>query len=257
MSKCERPNKVQCQQLLDYMNELLKVQMFYDYCPVGLQVEGTPDICKIVTAVSASLRAINYATEIKADLLLTHHGMFWKKEPPGIIGWKKNRIKTLLMADLNLISYHLALDVHPELGNNISLAKKLGWNYRTSIGEQGLLCLGSLPNPVALKDLAKLLALQLQRQPLVLGPQNKVVQNIAWCTGAGQEFFMQAIEEKVDAFITGEVSEAQFHLANESQVGFIAAGHHATERYGIKALGEHLHTHWGLEVYFFDDLNPV
>ncbi|QRN41416.1 MAG: Nif3-like dinuclear metal center hexameric protein [Neisseriaceae bacterium] len=248
---------MQREKLLSYLNQLLSIDLFYDYCPLGLQVEGKENVIKIVTAVTASLRAIDFATKHNADMLLVHHGIFWKNEADIVIGWKRKRLKKILEFDLNLVAYHLPLDAHPELGNNAQLAEKMQWKCEKITGEQGLLCVGELNNRMSLRNLEMQLERVLKRKPLVIGQPNKEIKKIAWCTGGGQNFFLEAIAQGVDVFVTGEVSEAQYHFANETDVAFVSAGHHATERYGIWALGAHIHRKFNLEVIYFDEENPI
>ncbi|MBN3859403.1 Nif3-like dinuclear metal center hexameric protein [Neisseriaceae bacterium PsAf] len=245
------------EKLLNYLNQLLNIDLFSDYSPLGLQVEGKEEVLKIVTAVTASLKAIDFATKNNVDMLLVHHGMFWKNEADVVTGWKKKRLQELLKFDLNLVAYHLPLDAHPELGNNAQLAKKMQWVCQKTTGEQGLLCVGELINKMSLNNLEMQLEIELKRKPLVIGRPNKEIKKIGWCTGGGQNFFLEAIAQDVDVFVTGEASQAQYHFANETDVAFISAGHHATERYGVLALGEHIQEKFGLEVIFFDEKNPI
>jgi dinuclear metal center YbgI/SA1388 family protein len=195
-----------------------------------------------------------------ADLLLVHHGYFWKGESAAITGIKQRRLKTLLTNDLNLLAYHLPLDVHPELGNNVQLAKLLGWQITgpleagnpRSVGLEGV-----LPEAHTGEQLAQALAAVLGREPLFIAGHQRPVKRIAWCTGAAQGYIDKAIALGVDAFVTGEVSEPTVHAARENGINFYAAGHHATERYGVQALGEHLAEQFGLEHRFIDMDNPV
>lgn len=248
---------IQRQQFLDYMDDLLEVQNFHDFCPQGLQVSGSEKIYSITLAVTASLAAIQYAAQEKSDLLLAHHGLFWQGESPVITGWKKARIATLLAHNINLAVYHLPLDAHPILGNSAQLAKRLNWVVEQRIADRKLLFIGHLKQPRYLAELAEHISNELNRTPLVIGQTKKLIRRIAWCTGAGQSFFLNAIEEGVDAFLTGEASEAQFHLAYECDTAFIAAGHYATERYGIQALGKQIEQDWGIKVHYFENNNPI
>lgn len=246
------------QTLLEWCSNTLQVAQFKDYAPNGLQVEGRSDIHKIVASVTASRAAIEYAAEQGADLLLVHHGMFWKSEPAEIIGWKKQRIASLLRHDINLVGYHLPLDAHPSLGNNAQLAKIMQWQPEKTFGEQNLLNIGMLPeNQRTLTDLVTALSHNLGRKPIVAGNVSGSLKKVAWCTGGAQGYFQAAIDEGADVYITGEISEAQYHLANETGVAFISAGHHATERYGVQALGQALADEFGIAYQFFDEHNPV
>lgn len=243
--------------ILDWCDETLQTDLFKDYAPNGLQIEGRSEIRKIVTAVTASRAACDYAVKQQADMLLVHHGMFWKSEPATITGWKKDRISTLLKHEINMAGYHLPLDAHPELGNNARLAKLMDWTTERRFGEQNLLNAGRLNTPKTLGELSAKLHQKLGRKPVAIGDETRIIENIVWCTGGAQGFFQTAIDEGADAYITGEISEAQFHLANETGTAFISAGHHATERYGIQALGEAIAATFGIKTVFFDEQNPA
>ncbi|HGG9515676.1 TPA: Nif3-like dinuclear metal center hexameric protein [Neisseria meningitidis] len=242
---------------LTWCNETLQTALFKDYAPNGLQVEGREYIGKIVTSVTASRAAIDFAVEQKADLLLVHHGMFWKNELPTVTGWKKERIAALLRHDINMAGYHLPLDAHPTLGNNAQLADRLGFATEKRFGEQNLLNSGSLKQAKTLGALAARIETVLQRKPVVIGKPEREIRRVAWCSGGAQGFFQTAIDEGVDLYLTGEISEAQYHLANETGTAFISAGHHATERYGVRALAESAAEVFGLEVCHFDENNPA
>ncbi|CBA03519.1 TPA: Nif3-like dinuclear metal center hexameric protein [Neisseria meningitidis] len=242
---------------LAWCDETLQTASFKDYAPNGLQVEGREYIGKIVTSVTASRAAIDFAVEQKADLLLVHHGMFWKNELPTVTGWKKERIAALLRHDINMAGYHLPLDAHPTLGNNAQLADRLGFATEKRFGEQNLLNSGSLKQAKTLGALAAHIETVLQRKPVVIGKPEREIRRVAWCSGGAQGFFQTAIDEGVDLYLTGEISEAQYHLANETGTAFISAGHHATERYGVRALAESAAEVFGLEVCHFDENNPA
>ena len=243
--------------LRDYNASLLQTGLFRDYCPNGVQVEGRPEIRRIATAVSASQFVLDAAIAWGADAILVHHGYFWRNEDPTLTGLKKHRIARLLSEEVSLLAYHLPLDAHPELGNNARLGVSLGVAERGRFGEQNIACHGELLQPCSASIFADRVARVLQRQPLLVGPPDKPLRKLAWCSGGAQSYFEQAIALGVDAFLTGEISEQNVHAAEESGVVFIAAGHHATERYGIHALGEHLAGHFGLAHRFFDQANPV
>ena len=243
--------------LVDYTRQLLQVERYADYCPNGLQLEGRASIKKIVSGVTASMALLESAKNAGADAILVHHGYFWKNEDATIVGLKRNRIKFLLENNISLLAYHLPLDAHPELGNNAQLAQKLGLEVKSWQGNQGLVGLGILPSTASLKEFSKHVENQLQRTPLVIGDTNKSIKNVAWCTGGAQGYMQDAIDLGVDLFISGEVSEQTYHLAQESGVAYIAAGHHATERYGVQALGEHLAQHFGINHEYIEIDNPV
>ena len=250
-------NNLELERLL---NEKLSTDRINDYAPNGLQVEGKAEIKKIITGVTASQALIDYAVAQQADAVLVHHGYFWKSENPCIRGMKGKRIKTLLVNDINLYGYHLPLDVHPELGNNAKLAQLLGIsdlqpleNSATSIP-----VLGTLKDPVTAEEFAQRIEQVLHRKPLICtenGPH--LIRKVSICTGGGQGYIDLAAAQGCDAFITGEVSEQTIHSAREQGIHFFAAGHHATERYGIKALGEWLAAEYGLDVEFKDIDNPA
>ncbi len=244
-------------EILAWCSEQLNVAAFKDYAPNGLQVEGRKEVRRIVAAVTASRAAIDYAAAQQADMLLVHHGMFWKSEPVALVGWKRQRIATLLANDINLVGYHLPLDAHPQWGNNARLAALMGWQLEYTCGEQGLLNVGTWPQGGTLAELSDELADKLGREPVAVGSADKPVRRLAWCTGGAQGFFQEALEQGVDAYVTGEISEAQFHLANETGVAFVSAGHHATERYGIQALAAALAERFSVETVFFDEKNPA
>lgn len=248
-------------ELMQYLNDLLQPSQCKDYCPNGLQVEGKETINKIVTGVTASQALIDEAIAEGADTLLVHHGYFWRGENECITGIKKKRIQSLLAHDINLIAYHLPLDNHPELGNNAQLAQVLGLTIESGLDPNdpsvpGMI--GRLPRPMPARAFSAWLGECLKREPLHLGPDPEaMIETIAWCTGGAQGYMQYAIDAGLDAYLTGEVSEPSQHLAIETSTHFFAAGHHATERYGAKALGEHLQDKFGLEVVFKDIDNPV
>jgi dinuclear metal center YbgI/SA1388 family protein len=244
-------------ELRDYNASLLQTNLFKDYCPNGMQVEGRGQVRRIATAVTASQQVLDAAIAWGADAILVHHGYFWRNEETTIVGIKKKRIAQLLRNDVSLLAYHLPLDAHAELGNNAQLGKLLGLVEQGRFGEQNIAWLGALAQPQTLTQLTQQIAHDLQRTPQVIGDSNKSIRKVAWCSGAAQGYFEAAIAQGVDAYITGEISEQNFHLANETGVAFIAAGHHATERFGIQALGKHLAEKFGLEHRFFDQDNPV
>ena len=244
-------------ELQDYIGSELAVGRFNDYCPNGVQVEGRAEVHRIATGVTASQAVLEAATAWGADTILVHHGYFWRSEDASITGIKKRRIAHLLRHDVSLLAYHLPLDAHPEWGNNAQLGKRLGFIEEGRFGEQDIACHGRLLAPKSLDKLKLGIAESLQREPQVIGDLGANITRVAWCSGGGQGYFEQAISLGVDVFVTGEASEQCFHLAQETGVAFIAAGHHATERFGIQVLGEHLAVHFGVEHRFFDQDNPI
>ncbi len=249
--------------IINYCDDLLEVAQFKDYCPNGLQVEGARDVTRIVTGVTASQALIDTAIEAGADMLLVHHGFFWQGENPNITGIKQRRIKCLLQANINLVAYHLPLDAHPLLGNNAQLANVLDLEIEGRFGGNGggstaIAMYGRVADKIAATQFAEHISTSLDRQVLHIAAESrKNIQTVAWCTGAAQSYIEKAVELGVDAFITGEASEQTAHIARECDIHFFAAGHHATERYGVKALGEHLSQHLDIDQCFIDIDNPI
>ncbi|HMV64209.1 MAG TPA: Nif3-like dinuclear metal center hexameric protein [Rhodocyclaceae bacterium] len=243
-------------ELQQYLETVLEVGRFKDYCPNGLQVEGRGEIRHIVCGVTASRALLDAAVARDADAVLVHHGYFWRGEDGRITGLRKARLATLLCHDINLFAYHLPLDAHPELGNNAQLGARLGLTAEGRFGDQELGWLGCTA-PTTLAGLAARVAEGLGRTPLVLGDPARPVRRVGWCSGGAQGYFEAAIAAGVDCFISGEASEPTTHLARESGVAYLAAGHHATERYGVQALGAHLAERFGLKAEFVEIDNPV
>lgn len=241
--------------LLNALNTLLEPHLFEDYCPNGLQIEGKPAIAKLVTGVTASQALIDAAIEWQADAILVHHGYFWKSENPTITGMKQRRIKKLLEHNINLLAYHLPLDAHREFGNNIQLAKQLNIKVTDQFAELGLI--GQFETPISAHIFAQHISAQLKREPLVILGGDHLIKTVAWCTGAAQGFFEKVLPLQVDAFLTGEVSEPTTHIARENHIHFFAAGHHATERYGVQAVGNFIAQQLHIEHRFIDIDNPV
>lgn len=247
-------------ELVRYIDRYLRINDFKDYCPNGLQVEGREQITKLATGVTASLACIEAALDWGADALLVHHGYFWKGEASQITGIKKNRLQRLLQEEMSLLAYHLPLDAHPLVGNNAQLGHKLGIqkqellyrHIKNSLGN-----IGSLPESVTIETLSERCALELQRQPTVIAAGPAQIQRVAWCTGAAQNMIDAAVIAQADVYISGEISEQTVHIARESGIHYISAGHHATERYGVQALGNHLRDEFAFEHCFFDIDNPV
>ena len=247
-------------QLLQAFDSLLQPERFQDYGPNGLQVEGKPEVCKIVSGVTASLALIEAAIAAQADALFVHHGLFWRGQDARVTGWMKQRLAKLLAHDINLYAYHLPLDAHPELGNNAQLGKQLGLVAHARFGEQGLGFLGGRSDGAAFEHaqaLASHLELVLHRPVTIVEYAPKAIKKIAWCTGGAQSYFEAAIAAGADAFITGEISEPQAHLARECGVAYLACGHHASERYGAPAVAAHVAAQFGVEHQFIDIDNPA
>lgn len=238
------------------VNQQLNTSAFNDYAPNGLQVEGRSEVKTLITGVTACQALLDEAVKRNADAVLVHHGYFWKSESPVIKGMKRQRLRTLLANDINLYGWHLPLDAHPELGNNAQLATLFDIDVKGEI--QPLVPWGELAEPLSGEALATKIAERLGRKPLHCGDNAPaLITRVAWCSGGGQGFIDSAAAFGVDAFISGEVSEQTIHSAREQGLHFFAAGHHATERAGIKALGEWLAQHHGLDVTFIDIDNPA
>ncbi len=238
------------------INEYLSSDRFKDYAPNGLQVEGQEEIQHVVTGVTACQALLDRAVQLGAEAIIVHHGYFWKNEPVVIKNMKRQRLKTLLANDINLYGWHLPLDAHETVGNNIQLAKLLDIKVTGEI--QPYLLEGEFSVAISAEQLTQKITDKLQRPPLYCGPSGaSLIRRVAWCTGGAQDFIDSAADAGVDAFITGEVSERTVHIARERGLHFFSAGHHATERGGIQALGDWLAQQHGLKVTFIDIENPV
>jgi dinuclear metal center YbgI/SA1388 family protein len=244
--------------LADYLAKTLDITRFRDYCPNGMQVEGRAQIGCIVSGVTASAALLQAAIDEGADAILVHHGYFWRGEDMRVIGQKQRRLKLLLANDVNLFAYHLPLDMHPEFGNNAQLARQLGLRADGRFGENDLGWLGHADAALrTVGDLARRVETRLGRAPLVIGDAAQPLGRVAWCTGAAQGMLGEAIEGGASVYLSGEISEPTVHLARESGVAYLACGHHATERYGVQALGVHLEQQFGIRHRFIDIDNPV
>lgn len=250
----------QLQDILQWCDQTLLSSEFKDYAPNGLQIEGKADVKKIVYAVTASLDAIDAAIEAQADLLLVHHGYFWKGEPAPITGMRGARIKKLIQHDISLVGYHLPLDAHPSLGNNAAIAElleleniqALNPNDRHPIGN-----IGYLKQAVSAEAFKQQLSDVFNREIIHLPSTTEKIQKIGFCTGAAQDFITQAAEQGCDAYISGEVSERTFYEARELNVHYFACGHHATERYGVQRLAQALSKQFDVEAIYYEQGNPI
>ena len=247
--------------LASYLDQLLQPTRFRDYCPNGLQVEGREKIRRIVCGVTASQALIDAAIATNADAILVHHGWFWKSEDGTVTGHRKSRMASLLAHDINLFAYHLPLDAHPELGNNAQLAARLGWQITGRFGEQEIGFIGvpgdKFAAPTGASEVARHVAKILGREPMLIGDPDKIITRVAWCTGGAQSYFEAALATGADMFVSGEISEQTVHLARETGMNYLAAGHHATERYGVQAVGARLAQEFGIEVEYIEIDNPV
>lgn len=249
------------QTLLTTLNQWLEPDTFQDYAPNGLQVEGTDEINKIITGVTASQALLDAAVRNNADAIVVHHGYFWKGENPCVVGMKHRRLKTLLEHNINLLAYHLPLDAHPQMGNNVGLAQALGLQgilALQNIAPVGIVYQGETEVPLSLEQFAERLSQAVERQLVaVVSGGNHQVRKVAICTGGGQGFIEQAADAGMDLFISGEISEQTVHVARERGIHYIAAGHHATERFGARSLGQKLATDLGIDVEFIDIDSPA
>lgn len=244
-------------QLVQSLNALLEIDRYKDYAPNGLQIEGVEEVNTIVTAVTASQRAIDAAIERGAEVLLVHHGYFWKGEDSCVVGMKQQRLKKLLEHGINLVAYHLPLDGHPQLGNNAQWGKLLGCEVEGTLEEAELVCYGTLQEPLTPEALAGTVEKGLGREPLLIAGHQRPIQRIGWCSGGAQDYLDQAAAAGLDAYLSGEVSERSYHQALEQGICYLACGHHATERGGVQALGEWIEVQHGLNCHFVDEANPV
>ena len=246
-------------EVIKFLADELKISLIRDYCPNGLQVEGQPGISSIVSGVTASQALIEAAIDLNADTLLVHHGYFWRNENECIVGPKQKRIRLLLEHDINLLAYHLPLDCHPELGNNIQLARILDFKPVGRFGENDIGWLGEMNRPdiSTVGELAFLIEKRLNRKPLLIGNPEQKLKTIGWCTGAAQDLLPDAFLNNANVFLSGEISERTVHEAREYGIAYLACGHHATERYGIAALGNLLAHRFGVQHQFVEIDNPV
>ncbi|WP_407635257.1 Nif3-like dinuclear metal center hexameric protein [Faucicola boevrei] len=258
------PKKTETQmkpsELANYLDELLSANEFQDYCPNGLQVDADTPICHIITGVTANQALIEQAIEQHAQAVLVHHGYFWKGEPAPLVGMKGKRIRTLLQHNISLIAYHLPLDAHPIFGNNARLAHTLDLTldeplYPNEKHPIGNIC--NLKTPIKTADFCEKIEQVLGRKPLHLAGGNPTISRIGICTGGAQDMIDQAVKQGCDAYISGEVSERTTHTARELGIDYFACGHHATERGGVKALGDYIQQNFGIKVTFVDIDNPV
>jgi dinuclear metal center YbgI/SA1388 family protein len=241
----------------EWFEQTLKASRFKDYCPNGLQAEGIRPIRHMVCGVTASLALLRAAHEDGADAVLVHHGWFWRGEDPRLVGPRAARMRELIKSGMHLFAFHLPLDVHPTLGNNAQLALRLGWQVDGRCGADDLVNWHDLPRPQTSGALGQHLKRRLGQRAVSVGLLERPIRRVAWCTGAAQDLIMEAAASGADAFISGEISERTTHLARELGIVYLAAGHHATERFGVQALAAKAATELGFSQRFIDDPNPV
>tara|TARA_R110002049_G_scaffold182041_2_gene349609 strand:+ start:35594 stop:36352 length:759 start_codon:yes stop_codon:yes gene_type:complete len=247
-------------EITDFADNYLRIASFKDYCPNGLQVEGRQNVVKIASAVTASMAIIEQILEWGADCLIVHHGYFWKNERVQVVGMKKRRLQALLGADVSLLAYHLPLDAHPVVGNNAQIAERLGISNlqplqkssKTPVGN-----VGTLEDSIDIQQFVDNCSNALVTDPIHINSGPRQVQRIAWCTGGAQHMITDAVDCQADVYLTGEISEQTVHIARECNIHFIAAGHHATERYGVQAMAALLGEKFNLEHQYFDEINPA
>lgn len=248
---------MQTKELTLKLNQLFSIEHYNDYCPNGLQIEGNAMTSKIVTGVSINQELIDYAIRQEAEAIIVHHGIFWNKSPYPITGIKYQRISKLIKNNINLLAYHLPLDNHETLGNNIQLAQLLGINPLYTTGEQGLIWIGELSSKLSITEFANLYQEKTGHKPLWFGDPTRKIGKIAWCTGGADSMFEAICETDVDLYLTGEIKEPIKHLAEESGTIFVAGGHYVTERYGIKALTDYINDSMGIAAEFIEIYNPI
>lgn len=246
-------------ELVATMDQWLHPELFRDYCPNGLQVEGRERVRTVISGVTASQRFLEQAIEAGADMVLVHHGYFWKGEDPCIRGMKQRRLRLLMNNNVSLVAYHLPLDAHRTLGNNACLARTLGACDGAPVSDDPceLMWTGTLDQPLTLEELASRLRSRLEREPLSVDGGPASIRRIGWCSGGAQGMIDRAVDLGVDAYLSGEISEPTVHSAREQGVHYIAAGHHATERDGVQALGAALAEAFGIEHRFIEDPSPA
>ncbi len=251
---------IQRDELTAFLDDYLACSSFNDYAPNGMQVEGRPEIHRICTAVTASHDIIQRANHLKADVLLVHHGFFWRGEDAVLTGMMRQRVGSIMSHDLNLLAYHLPLDCHQEIGNNACIGRLLETQditLHTAGKIPNVLWAGHFESSVAPTTLMHQLTHIFQRKPLHVSGSTKKIKRIAWCSGGAQDFILDAHRLGVDAYISGEISERTYYQAQELGIHYFACGHHATERFGIQALGELISKRFGLTHQFLDTDNPV
>ena len=248
------------QDIIQWCDQTLKSPEFKDYAPNGLQIEGKTEVHKILAAVTASQDAIDAAIRENADLLLVHHGYFWKGEAYPITGMRGKRIKSLIQHDISLLAYHLPLDSHPSLGNNAAIAdlleleriEALDPSERHPIGN-----IGYLNQPMPVEEFKTFVSEKLKFDVTHLPADKNMIEKVGFCTGGAQDYIVKAAEQGCDAYISGEVSERTFYEAKELGVHYFACGHHATERYGVQRLGQAISEQFDIEYVYFELNNPI
>lgn len=242
-------------EIIAFADELLDIGSFRDYGPMGMQVVGAEEVEKVVCAVSASRELFERAAGSGAQLVLVHHGLFWENEPRTVDRRMKGRLQALFDADLTLAAYHLALDAHPEVGNNALLAREIGLEVERPFAELGVG--GPLPGGISVDELVSRVARAVGREPLVFAEGPERVERAAVITGSGARELPAAAQQGYDALVTGEAAEPTMMTARELGIHFVAAGHYATERLGVQALAARIAERFGVDWEFVELENPV
>ncbi|AOA59026.1 Nif3-like dinuclear metal center hexameric protein [Acinetobacter larvae] len=251
----------QLSDIIQWCDQTLQSNAFKDYAPNGLQIEGAREVTRIASAVTASQHAIAAAIELEAQLLLVHHGYFWKGEAAPITGMRGQRIKSLIQNDISLVAYHLPLDAHPELGNNRSIADLLQLQHIEALDRNERYPIGNiayLAEPMSVTAFHQLLQSRFQSEQIQhLAADRQMIQKIGFCTGAAQDFIHQAAQQGCDAYLSGEVSERTYYEAQEMNIHYFACGHHATERFGVQRLGAAIAEQFSIEHQYIELNNPI
>jgi dinuclear metal center YbgI/SA1388 family protein len=246
--------------LVRYLDDYLETRDTPDYCPNGLQVEGRRQIRKVVTGVSACAELFRSAGRRGADAVIVHHGLFWRGAPLPLVGVHYQRVAELIRGELNLLAYHLPLDRHPEVGNNVVAARRLGLEALEPFGQvkgAAIGCKGHFGRGLRPEAVIETIRSTFRKEPIAFlyGPAR--ISSVGFVSGSAGALLHDAIDQDLDLFITGEAEEWSMSLAKEAGVHFVAAGHHATERFGVQALGDHLRDRFGLAAEFVDIANPI
>ena len=244
--------------VLELLNQELRPELIRDYCPNGLQVEGSRTVTKLVSGVTACQALIDCAVEAQADAILVHHGFFWRGEDSRLIGMKAARVRALMQHDINLFAYHLPMDLHPTMGNNAGLGRAMGVEVFGMLDPSDSsmpVFVGDAAPQTTAAEIAASLEVNLGRSVTLVG--EGTVSSIGWCTGGGQGYIDAAADAGCDLFVSGEISEQTVHVARERGIAFIAAGHHATERFGPQSIGQWLGAELGIDHQFVDIDSPA
>jgi dinuclear metal center YbgI/SA1388 family protein len=242
-------------EIVAFANALLEVEKWQEFGPPGLQVVGNDEVTRIACGVSASLELFERAAAAGAQLVLVHHGLFWRNEPLVVDRRLRGRLEALFAANMSLVAYHHALDAHPEVGNSSELASRIGVEPETTFASVGVG--GRLASPLSIAELAARVAQAVEREPLVFAEGPDRVERVAISTGGAGYELIRAAHEGYDCLLTGEPEEPSLHTARELGINLIAAGHHATERFGVQALAARIEAEFGVPWEYVEVANPV